>query len=430
MKKYSLPYERVPVRSSPLCLSDHRSCRTTISLWLLFTITGCGGSDSSSATVSRTTIGDTLIVATVPSADPGPSLYSCELDLTIGRLDGPEEYVLMGLTSVSADADGNIYISDQVEGEVRIYDRQGQHIRTFGRRGGGPGEFNSNYWGWFRVRAVEGGRLTVEDLPTLKVFDRQGIYISSFDLMLMQSQDDRLNSSTHGIDWFPEREAVIVQWSWNMPDRVRGESLILLDESLAVQLEVPARYYSQGFYQGDQMGFSLPHSPNFASTTSGNRLLIWGVSSEYRIDMYNLDTDRWKRVLLDIPVEPVTASDIQTFKDEFLGRDWMEGQEGLWEPLLNRARYPTVKPFFTDLIGDDQGQIWVQRYSSITGPDGEEWFRYDLFNDEAEWLGVVELPVTFDYIRDGYGYRLDSEEYPVLERYRLISNADSGVSGG
>ncbi len=418
------------MKLAPIRSPSHFTSMVSSTLFLVTMATGCGGSGSSSVTVSRTTVSDTLVVATVPTVDPGPSLYRCERDLMIGRPDGPEEYVLMRPTSVSADAGGKIYVSDQSDGEVRIYDRQGQHITTFGRRGDGPGEFNSNYWGWFRVRAVEGGRLTVEDLPRLRVFDRQGRYLSTFDLMLTQSQDDRLHTSTVGIDWFPEREVLITQWSWNLPDQVNGESLVLLDESLTVRQEMPACRFTQGFYQDEGRGFSLPHSPNFEWATSGDRLLAWGVSSEYRIDMYDLESGRWMRALLDIPAEPVTASDIQAFKDEFLDRDSMEGQEGLWEPLLNQARYPSVKPYFADMLGDDQGRIWVQRYSPITGPDGEEWYRYDLFNGEAEWLGIVETPVTFEYIRDGYGYRLDYEEYPVVERYRLIPNTSSAASGG
>ncbi len=393
---------------------------------------GCGSSSSSStATVSRTTVSDTLIVATTPPIDPGPSIFLPERDLTIGAPEGPEEYVLMRPTSVSADAGGNIHISDQSDGEVRIYDRNGRHLRSFGRRGDGPGEFNSNYWGWFRVREVSGGRLTVEDLPRLRVFDSNGIYLSTFDLMLAQSRDDRQYTSTIGIDWFPERAMLLVRWSWNLPDQINGESIVLMDESLEVLEEMPACRFTSGFYQDEGRGFSLPHSPDYKWATSGDHLLAWGVSSEYRIDMYDLETGRWRRALLDIQVEPVTAADIQAFKDEFLGRESMVGQEGLWEPLLNKARYPDVKPYFGDMLGDDQGRIWVRRYSPIAGPEGEEWHRYDLFNGEAEWLGTVDSPVTFEYIRAGFGYRLNYEEYPVVERYRLVPNtSEEPRSGG
>ncbi len=397
-------------------------------LILLSLSAGCGSS-SSNATVIRSTVGDTLVVATTPPVEPGPSIFMPELDLTIGAPDGPDEYLLMRPTSVSADADGNIHVSDQSDGEVRIYDRSGRHLRSFGRRGDGPGEFNSNYWGWFRVRDVSGDRLTVEDLPRLRIFDSSGQYLSTFDLMLLQSQDDREHTSTIGIEWFPERETIIARWSWNLPDQMNGETLVLLDEALVTQQEMPGCEYTIGFYQDEDMGFSLPHSQNYEWTTSGGRLLAWGVSGEYRIDMYDLESGRWSRALLDIPAEPVTAADIQAFKDDFLDREWMRGQEGLWEPLLNRARYPEVKPYYGDMLGDDRGRIWVRRYSEISGPDEPEWYRYDLFNGEAEWLGIVDSPVTFEYIRDGSGYRLDYEEYPVVERYRLIPNTASDRPG-
>ena len=397
---------------------------------MLFVIAGCGGSGGPSATVNRTTVSDTLVVTTTPPVDPGPSLYRFELDLTIGEPEGAEEYMLLTPGSVSADADGNIFISDQSAGEIRAFDRDGRHLTTFGRRGAGPGEFNSNYWGWFRVRAVEGGRITVEDLPRLRVFDSGGGYISSFDLMLTQSREDRLHNSTIGIEWFPERELLLARWSWNLPDRTNVEALVLLDESLIVVEEMPPSFIVPGLHQEEGRAFSLPFSPDFEWTTSGDRLLAWGASSAYRIDLYDLDTGQRRRAVLDLPAESVTAADIQAFKDEFLGREWMEGQEGIWGPMLNRARYPSVKPFFAEMIGDDEGRIWVRRYSPITGPDGAEWYRYDLFDADAEWLGIVDTPLTPGYIRDGYAYRLDYEEYPVIERYRLVPESTSDQSGG
>jgi hypothetical protein len=366
-------------------------------------------------------LGDTLVVTTDPGFDQGQSLYAVELDLTIGELDGPEEYVLSP-TSVSADGEGRIYVSDQLEGEVRIFDAQGQHLRSFGRRGDGPGEFNSNSWGWFHVRPVAGGRLTVEDLPRLRIFDDQGAYLSSFDLLTVLVDGERRYASPRGIIWVPELETIVARWSLDLPDSRDGESLVLLSDSLTVLREFPTRVVAGSSHEGPGWSFSLPHGPDYEWALAGNRILAWGVSDEYRIDLYDLERGQWVRVAFLLPHEPVTSGDIQAFKDLFLSRSWVQGQEEIWEPRLNRAEYPETKPYFAEILGDDEGRIWVRRYSPILGSDGKDWIRYDLFDGDGSWLGVVDSPVAFQEVRNGFGYRINGEDFPRVERYRLVES--------
>lgn len=150
--------------SSPRTNLYWRALLTVAAIFSLAAV-ACEVPPSSTSTATRTMMGDTLVVTTDLESNPGPSLFTVTLDLSIGEMDGPEEYVLLAPNSVSADGAGRIYVSDQREGEVRIYSPEGQFLHGFGRRGDGPGEFNSSSWGWFQVRPVAGGRITVEDLP-------------------------------------------------------------------------------------------------------------------------------------------------------------------------------------------------------------------------------------------------------------------------
>jgi hypothetical protein len=366
------------------------------------------------------------VVTTDPGIDQGPSLYAVELDLTIGELDSPEEYVLFP-TSVSSDGEGRIFVSNQREGEIRIFDAQGQYLKRFGRRGDGPGEFNSNAWGWFHVRSVAGQRLTVEDLPRLRIFDAQGVYLSSFDLLSVLVDGERRYASPPGVLWVPELETIVARWSLRLPDGGREESMALLSDALSVLQELPAREVA-GPFQGEDWNLTLPHSPRYDWAVAGNRILAWGVSDEYRIDLYDLEGEGWVRVEFLLPPDPVTSAEIQAFKDEFLSKGWVQGQEGVWEPRLNRAEYPETKPYFAEILGDDEGQIWVRRYSPILGPDGDDWVRYDLFDGGGRWLGIVDSPVTFEEIRGGFGYRINRDEFPRVERYRLLETSPPRTS--
>ncbi len=405
----------------------NRRARGAVFAVLVLAAAACGTPPSSAPSVTRVMVGDTLVITTDPGPGSGPSLFTVELDLTIGEADGPEESVLYQASSVSADEEGRIYISDQQDGEVRIFDAHGQFLRRFGRRGDGPGEFNSSSWGWFQVRPVAGRRLTVEDLPRLRIFDDQGVYLSSFDVLSVMVQGERRYASPRGIIWLPERETIVAGWSPDLPDGTDGESLVLLNDSLTVLRELPIREVTGGSYEGEGWGLSLPHGPDYEWAVAGDRVIAWGVSDEYRIDLFDLETDSWTRVVLLLPTDPVTNDDIRSFKEKFLSRSWVQGQEEVWEPRLNRAVYPEVKPYFADLLGDDEGRIWVQRYSPRLGARGEELVRYDLFDGEGQWLGIVDSPVAFEYIWDGYGYRLDYEGFPKAERYRITKAGSSEV---
>lgn len=63
--------------------------------------------------------------------------------LEIGTLDGPEPYTFAALESVLRLPDGRIAVSDAGETVIEIFEASGEHVRSWGRKGDGPGEFNN-----------------------------------------------------------------------------------------------------------------------------------------------------------------------------------------------------------------------------------------------------------------------------------------------
>ncbi|MFC1564931.1 NHL repeat-containing protein [candidate division KSB1 bacterium] len=73
--------------------------------------------------------------------EPGIKL---EFVQKIGELEGDDEnYQLFTPLDLAVDKDGKIYILDVGNCRVQKYDKDGKYIATIGRRGQGPGEFNS-----------------------------------------------------------------------------------------------------------------------------------------------------------------------------------------------------------------------------------------------------------------------------------------------
>ncbi|MCX6563860.1 MAG: 6-bladed beta-propeller [Candidatus Aminicenantes bacterium] len=89
-------------------------------------------------------------------------------DIQIGKLDGQEEFLFVYISDVAVNGNGDIYVADRRLNEVRKFDKEGRYLLTIGRKGQGPGEFQS-------IRT-----LSVNKLNDLFVFDNMLGRISIF----------------------------------------------------------------------------------------------------------------------------------------------------------------------------------------------------------------------------------------------------------
>lgn len=107
-------------------------------------LTACGTDadpgGSSPETVTET-IGDTTVVRTLSGSVWGTEATLVP-EVTIGQLDGPEEYLFGSIRSIAVADDGTIHVLDVQAQHVRVFDSLGVFVETLGRRGEGPGEFS------------------------------------------------------------------------------------------------------------------------------------------------------------------------------------------------------------------------------------------------------------------------------------------------
>jgi len=68
--------------------------------------------------------------------------WSVELNLRIGSVDAPDQ-ALTWVSQVLIGPDGSLYVAQPQDRRIRVYDSAGKLQRTIGRRGRGPGEFES-----------------------------------------------------------------------------------------------------------------------------------------------------------------------------------------------------------------------------------------------------------------------------------------------
>lgn len=100
---------------------------------------GCGAGSAPPASVERT---DSAGVAIVLSRGPDVRLdWTFTPVLTLGGADeGPEAFFRVSRHSIAVGDGGHLYVLDSGNHHVHVFDADGRHLRTMGRKGGGPGE--------------------------------------------------------------------------------------------------------------------------------------------------------------------------------------------------------------------------------------------------------------------------------------------------
>ena len=116
-----------------------------------------------------------------------------------GGIDGEPWEQFGRIQDADFDRAGNLYLLDSDVSTVVVVDREGSFVRTIGRSGDGPGEFDFPRW----LAVMEDGRIVVGDVPRHRAFQ---IYNSdgSFDRGVRVGNDllavaDRIHGGRDGI---------------------------------------------------------------------------------------------------------------------------------------------------------------------------------------------------------------------------------------
>ena len=333
------------MRTPPLPLTALTACA------LAACATDTGSSVAGSDAVVDT-IGDTTVVRTLSG-----SLWGAEATLvpevSIGEIEGRDEYLFGSIGSIAVDDDLNVYVLDEQAQHVRVFDSAGVYLRTLGRRGEGPGEFGSAE----AIALLPDGRLAVRD------------------------------PGNQRIEVFGPGAGRTEQWGYNADFAAptlsaKGESMLL--------------------------SRVVPFSPEFLWTIHLSGHFLTGLSAEYRIELRRDDgVLRIERAGDPVPVHQ---------EERASTREFLEGSMRNTQPdwNWNGPPIPQHKPFFCELLAGRDGRIWVRLATEAYPVENENYdpedpssppvvwtepLRYDVFEPDGTYLGVVVPPDGFEYYK-------------------------------
>ena len=385
------------------------------------------------------TIGDTTIVRTLSGSVWGAEA-SLVPEVSIGDLEGPDEYLFGRVGSLAVDEARNVYVFDQQSQEVRVFDAAGGHVETLGRRGEGPGEFARAE----TIAVLPDGRVLVRDPGNMRV--------QLFEPDSGGTEEWEYNSGNSYRPGAPLYTDVLGRTFLLTSDESRDDIVIVLgaDGAHLDTLPEPTMDYERFVVSAQhttERGTSsvssvVPFTARFFWAVHRSGRFLTGLSSDYRIDLARDDGV----LRIERAYDPVPVSDAErAYRREstvrmirFTAPDWT------WDgPAI-----PDHKPVFTELLTGRDGRIWVKLSTEGERVENEDhdpgnpfseavtWresTRYDVFEPDGTYLGAVVPPDDFSTSPDpvfagDHVWAVTRDELGVerVVRYRIEVAVDGG----
>lgn len=286
---------------------------------------------------------------------------------------GPDDSVNFGSArSVALLGNGEIAVADPSIRAVRLFSPNGRLVRTIGRPGEGPGEFQ--YMSW--VRECRPDTLFVADdaQGRVSLFGTDGRFIrqhpfrvgagsTSCDSTGQLIRLDLIGSPGMPGDQSPLYLGTVSLVGFDQPDRVLDTIPVFLNRPMGQQSWIAVANGSIAVGRGDSalvnfMSASGAHLARHALGTAGRA----PTAAQYQAEI-----DRWLR-MLSRPEDRVRPREI-----------------------LMRIPAPATMPAFRAILADPTGAVWA-----VTSPAGEPVTVLEGFDSLGRPLPSLRLPGDLD----------------------------------
>jgi hypothetical protein len=384
--------------------------RPVAGIGVVLILLGCSTDAPTETTTSIDSAGVQIVESLKPQWDSASGWRVAEipiLDLTTSGTGPAHEFYQVRAALVLPG--GGIVVANRSSGEVRFFDTSGRHLRSVGRLGEGPGEF--------------------QRIETLSLMPGDSIAVADYGLkrITVLSADGNVGRviSLHGV-----------------ADRVQhvlalGDSGFMgLSYSYASRPDKPGNYRMPyqvirlgwdggvldtiaemgGFeeYQGPAGYAAVPYGKDGHVAVLGADLVL-GSAETMAMDWYHAGGELFRRVRvpgIDLSLPP---SEIDAVRSELLDADLPPPIRQLAEGI----EIPKSRPAYADLLLDSEGCVWAPGYRLRGAP--EEPVVWEVFSPEGEWLGSLRTPLRFsvfdigvDYLLGAFRDEMDVEHVQLL----------------
>ena len=383
----------------------------------------CGGGGAGGGAAVRDSAGIRIVQNDAPVWQEGQGwTVADEPAVDIGVVEGEAAYQLAQVMGVARLSDGRIVVADGQSGQLRFFSAEGKHLRSVGRKGGGPGEFQLMQW----LGVAPGDSVLVWDgrASRLSVFAPDGTLARAF--------------TPAGLRMFPHVEAVMGgallmtpgMDPMRMGERPEGEF-----RDTTVWMRVPlagAAPREVSRRPGEEMFMSKVGGMTMADqVVFGRGLHVAGAPDGFYAgfsDAFQVEhrgPDGALRRIIRRPHQPrrVTEADLEAYHARQAGMQMVglppemaaqarEMQRTQRERIPHRATLPA----FSQLLVDAAGNLWARDPRPLV----DQPHRWSVFDPEGRWLGTVQTPADLQVRQIGTDWILGTAQDELdVEHVRL-----------
>ena len=337
----------------------------------------------------------------------GEILLDLEEDLSIGREDD-DNYVFYQVRNIDVDDQGNIYVLEGGNCRLQKFDLTGQYLQTIGKKGQGPGEFESP------------SRLFLDKENNIYISERRKRKIHMFNSKGEFVKSILLSNTTTSFSIAPDENIFGV--ATIRTDEESNRCIVKMDPKGKIIKNIAQfaaiRPVQRKGKESTIMTFSIGHqyNPALYFSRSVNNKHLYAYSSEYSLFQVNLEGDLELIIKKEEPPYPISQKEKNKIYERFsdLEEKWPKGV------VKEAVQWPSHRPYFNRIVTDDRGRIYVRRVKSII--DESEEVEFDIFSKEGYYLYKTNLPFTPTVIKNGYFYEYYSSEETgevKIKRYKV-----------
>lgn len=288
--------------------------------------------------------------------------------LSIGprlALDSDTPEAFGSVYGIAFGAGGDIFVADGLNREVRVFGPSGEHLRTFGRQGEGPGEFrNLNSLAWV------GSKLLTLDFGVGRV----GEFSPGGEWLGQRSEFGGIGGGGGTLRLYPvlANQAFVLTYS-----PARGEMIFAgHDDAGPTGDTLPILSAPEGTVSGIRCtsetmlrSYPIPFAPRIVQHPAPGGRIYSAVTDQYRIAVTH-GADTVRIIERELPAEPVSDEEWEAGNEEYYAF-LDENPSAACEP--RRPDKPVAMPFVEDLFVAPDGRLWVE----VVRAAGNRWEVYD-----------------------------------------------------
>jgi hypothetical protein len=293
----------------------------------------------------------------------GQVQFDLQESVALKEIEGDSNFQFgRAIGDLAVDTRGDLFILDY--DRLLKYDAEGRFVGMIGKKGEGPGEFLQPR----RLFADEPGDLYVSDRGRfLHIFGSDGKYLKKVALEFTIS----FNASNFFIDRNDHIYAAMMEVSESGPKT----TLVKADPSgkILKKLEVvrDRNTQIQGSSRGGTMGGMVhEYSERLCFNRVGKSLLCSGTNTSYELSLFDLEGNLQATFSKEAAAIPITAEEKKS-----------QGPS---------AVFPPHRPFFSDILSDEEGRIYIVRTKSLL--DKSPKTEIDIFSSNGHYLYGTAVP--------------------------------------